>query len=161
MCSERLCHYAGLEDSISGSASSSDEDSDQDSDAVDALVDRAKRLKTRSPSPSSVSKVPQTPQIWFHSPPSTQLGIYKTIFTQKTLSPSAYLDELKDMQTPKEGGRTWALFMTAGGHFAGAIVRVSKPEGADEGATKKGKQKKPVPDLEVLKHKTFHRYTSK
>lgn len=66
------------------------------------------------------------------------------------------------MQIPKEGGRTWAMFMTAGGHFAGAIVRVSKPEGVDEGGmTKKGKAKKPVPDLEVLQHKTFHRYTSK
>ena len=54
------------------------------------------------------------------------------------------------------------MFMTAGGHFAGAIVRVSKPEGADDGGvTKKGKPKKPVPELEVLKHKTFHRYTSK
>ena len=53
------------------------------------------------------------------------------------------------------------MFMTAGGHFAGAIVRVSKPEGAEDGGvTKKGKPKKPVPELEVLKHKTFHRYTS-
>ena len=59
--------------------------------------------------------------------------------------------------------RTWAVFMTAGGHFAGAIVRVSHAEdeetNKDEG-TKKKKQKRPKPDIEVLKHKTFHRYTS-
>lgn len=57
------------------------------------------------------------------------------------------------------------MFMVAGGHFAGAIVRVSKPqdeadEEQEETSGKKRKQKKPKPDTEVLKHKTFHRYTS-
>jgi Bacteroidetes VLRF1 release factor len=59
-------------------------------------------------------------------------------------------------------GRKWAMFMTAGGHFAGVIVRVSKPE-VEEESSKTAKQrrlKKPVPDTEVLRHKTFHRYTS-
>ena len=53
--------------------------------------------------------------------------------------------------------------MTAGGHFAGAIVRVSQPahlQDLQPEVTKKGKLKKPVPDIEILKHKTFHRYTS-
>jgi hypothetical protein len=56
------------------------------------------------------------------------------------------------------------MFMVAGGHFAGAIVRVSR--GADDDADeepnpqKKKKPKKPRPDTEVLNHKTFHRYTS-
>ncbi len=54
--------------------------------------------------------------------------------------------------------------MVAGGHFAGAVVRVQRPEDDEENedgkASKKGKQKKPKPDTEVLKHKTFHRYTS-
>jgi len=55
--------------------------------------------------------------------------------------------------------------MVAGGHFAGAVVRVSKSEEddeiEDEGSTKKKKKlKKPKPDTEVLMHKTFHRYTS-
>jgi len=58
-------------------------------------------------------------------------------------------------------GRKWAIFMTAGGHFAGAIVRVSKPE-VDEEVSKSAKQKRlKVPDTEVLLHKTFHRYTSR
>ena len=68
------------------------------------------------------------------------------------------------MQSGGSQGRTWALFMVAGGHFAGAVVRVRRPDGEDgdeqPGPTKKGKQKKPKPDVEVLKHKTFHRYTS-
>lgn len=55
----------------------------------------------------------------------------------------------------------WALFMTAGGHFAGMIVRVSKPGIAGDATTgKKSKSAKNVPDMEVLAHKTFHRYTS-
>lgn len=151
-----------LDDSISGSASSTDDESADDSDAVRALVDKTHCLRARSPSPSSAPRGPQTPIVWFHSPPSTQLGVYKAVLSPSLPSSSAYLDELKDIQVPREGGRTWALFMTAGGHFAGAIVRVSKPAAGDESeVTKKGKQKKPVPDIEVLKHKTFHRYTTR
>lgn len=77
--------------------------------------------------------------------------------------PSAYLSELKEMQTIVEGGRRWAMFMVAGGHFAGAVVRVGRvSDGQDEVVqTKKRKPPKPKPETEVLKHKTFHRYTSK
>lgn len=54
------------------------------------------------------------------------------------------------------------MFMIAGGHFAGAVVRVSKDEDDDEEEeqTKRKKHKKPKPETEVLLHKTFHRYTS-
>jgi hypothetical protein len=54
------------------------------------------------------------------------------------------------------------MFMTAGGHFAGVIARVSKPEVEEEGlkTTKQKRLKRPIPDTEVLLHKTFHRYTS-
>ena len=61
-----------------------------------------------------------------------------------------------------QNGRIWSMFMLAGGHFAGAVVRVSPSDNEDEqgeGVTKK-KPKKPKPDTEVLRHKTFHRYTS-
>jgi len=68
------------------------------------------------------------------------------------------------MQAGGEEGRTWAMFMVAGGHFAGAVVRVSRPdedeEKEDEARSKKKKPKRPKPDTEVLNHKTFHRYTS-
>jgi hypothetical protein len=152
-----------LDDSISGSASS-DEDSSSDSDAVAALMSKTKRV-TLSPSPTSESRrAPQTALAWFHSPPSTQIGIYKVVFPSH-LPTSSQLSELKEMQHIVEDGRKWAMFMVAGGHFAGAVVRVSKAEEddeiEDEGSTKKKKKpKKPKPDTEVLKHKTFHRYTS-
>ncbi|KAF7356857.1 bVLRF1 domain-containing protein [Mycena venus] len=147
----------GLEDSISGSASE-DSDSDDSDDAVDALISKTTR-KSRSRSPSQGPKLAQTALAWFHSPPATQLGIYKAVF-DSGVHQSDYLSELKGMQT---GGRTWAMFMVAGGHFAGAIVRVSRgPEDGDnEEPQRKNKQKKPKPDTEVLKHKTFHRYTTR
>ncbi|KAJ6485897.1 hypothetical protein C8R45DRAFT_903736 [Mycena sanguinolenta] len=147
----------GLEDSISGSASE-DSDSDDSDDAVDALVSKATR-KARSRSPSQGPTHPaQTALAWFHSPPSTQLGVYRAVFNSG-VHQSDYLSELKRMQT---GGRTWAMFMVAGGHFAGAIVRVSRgQEDQSEEAHTKKKPKKPKADTEVLNHKTFHRYTTR
>ncbi|KAJ6496791.1 hypothetical protein DFH09DRAFT_341711 [Mycena vulgaris] len=149
----------GLEDSISGSASE-DSDSDNSDDAVDALVSKATRkARSRSPSQSRAS-APQTALAWFHSPPATQLGVYKALFNSG-VHQNDYLSELKEMQT---GGRTWAMFMVAGGHFAGAIVRVSREidDDADEDSSqRKKKPKKPKSDTEVLKHKTFHRYTTR
>ncbi|KAI0350675.1 hypothetical protein OH77DRAFT_1430671 [Trametes cingulata] len=152
----------GLEDSISGSASSSEGESDE-SDAVSALVQKTRKLaRPSSPDEAATISLPQTALVWFHSPPATQIGIYKAIFSLNT-PPSDYLSELKEMQSGGENGRTWAMFMTAGGHFAGAIVRVKRPDGDEDdgGLTKKGKPKRPKPEIEVLKHKTFHRYTTR
>ncbi|KIK48180.1 hypothetical protein CY34DRAFT_798560 [Suillus luteus UH-Slu-Lm8-n1] len=150
----------GLEDSLSGSASS-DESSD-DSDAVKALVSRIKRT-SRSPSPSEERQTPLTAVTWFHSHPSTQIGVYRMLFPIDTPAPS-YLAELKSIQERVEGGRKWAMFMVAGGHFAGAIVEVSRPaEDKDSTISAKAKKKpqKPKPETSILKHKTFHRYTTR
>ncbi|KAI0313538.1 hypothetical protein OF83DRAFT_1140946 [Amylostereum chailletii] len=151
-----------LEDSISGSASSSGEDSDE-SDAINSLLHKTKiASRSRSPSPSE-RVAPQTALTWFHSPPSTQIGVYRALFP--TASPNtAYLDHLKAMQrSGGPDGRKWAMFMVAGGHFAGLVVRVSPPEAEtdDTDGVKKKKPKRPRPNTEVLKHKTFHRYTTR
>lgn len=151
-----------LEDSISGSASS-DDDSSSDSDAVQALMSKTKRVSL-SPSPTSGARSsPQTAVAWFHSPQSTQIGVYKALFPSD-LPAASQLSELAEMQTLVRDGRKWAMFMVAGGHFAGAVVRVSKSEqdeqNEDKTNAKSKKPKKPKPDTEVLKHKTFHRYTS-
>ncbi|EKM50433.1 uncharacterized protein PHACADRAFT_263724 [Phanerochaete carnosa HHB-10118-sp] len=165
----------GLEDSLSGSASSSEDTDQSDDDAVSALVRKAKRLNTiraggDEDDDTANRNVPNTPVAWFHAPPATQLGVYKVIFPSSLISyrgedtGQRYLEELRHMQKGGgEEGRKWALFMVASGHFAGAIVRVSRPEGEEEdgGLTKKGKPKKPKLDTEVLKHKTFHRYTTR
>ncbi|KAJ3745468.1 hypothetical protein DFH05DRAFT_1444447 [Lentinula detonsa] len=149
-----------LEESLSGSESSSEEgtDSGSDRDAVSTLVNKNK-LRTRSISPeASVRRAPRNALSWFHSPPSTQIGVYRALFPFDTPE-DGHLQALKNMQKPVSGGRSWAMFMVAGGHFAGAIVRVSKTGEDDEVYHKK--PKKPVPDTEVLRHKTFHRYTTR
>lgn len=150
----------GLEDSLSGSASSSDESSDE-SDAVNALLSKVKHASLSDVPEEGTVRAPLTAVTWFHSPPSTQIGVYRMLFPLDT-PPSAYLSELKEMQAIVEGGRKWAMFMVAGGHFAGSIVRVSRPAGDDDepGKNRKNKPPKPKPDTEVLRHKTFHRYTS-
>ena len=154
-----------LEDSLSGSASeSTDEDSENESNKrLTTLLSRATvKTRSRSPSPSSIRRnLPQTSLTWFHSPPSTQIGVYRTIFSPPDVA--AYLDQLREIQECKEvEGKKWALFLVAGGHFAGAVVRVHRDRSKEDGGgkTKRGKSKKPTPDTEVILHKTFHRYTS-
>ena len=162
----RLIDHLALEDSLSGSASeSTDEDSDTESDKrLATLLSRATvKTHSRSPSPSSTQRnLPVTALIWFHSPPSTQIGVYRAIFSPPDVA-APFLDQLKEMQNCREAeGKKWALFLVAGGHFAGAVVRVhrDRSKGDDGGKTKRGKPKKMVPDTEVILHKTFHRYTS-
>lgn len=126
-------------------------------------MDKSKRT-ARSPSPSDRPTIPQSPLAWFHSAPSTQIGVYKALFPIGG-QPVSFVDELGAMQNPTPEGRKWAMFMTAGGHFAGAIVRVSQAEEDREddvivSGKHKSKPKRPKPETEVLKHKTFHRYTS-
>ncbi|KAH8832390.1 hypothetical protein DL96DRAFT_1581885 [Flagelloscypha sp. PMI_526] len=160
----------GLEDSLSGSASSSSEDeSSEEDDAVNSLVKKTRRLAPNSPEDDTApTLLPLTAFVWFHTPPSTQLGIYRSIFNIGS-GPDKYLSELKQLQHPgDEEGRTWALFMTAGGHFAGAIVRVSKSleqraleKEENEQRKAKKKQPKAFSEMEVLMHKTFHRYTTR
>lgn len=162
-----------MDDSLSGSASSSAEESSGEgsSDAVTTLINKTKRLGPQVNSEagdeaSQQKKVPQSPLVWFNSQKHhTQLGIYRTIFPSYIES-NMYLDELREMQSGGLDGRTWAMFMVAGGHFAGAIVKVGKSdeerkeeeEEAVDGRKKKAK--KPISETEVLRHKTFHRYTS-
>ncbi|KAI6104002.1 hypothetical protein EDD16DRAFT_1558702 [Pisolithus croceorrhizus] len=150
----------GLEDSLSGSAS--EDESADESDTVDTLVTRVKRNVLSDIPEEGAPKVPASAVIWFHSPPATQIGVYRMLFPLETPS-TAYLTELKEMQMPIEGGRKWAMFMVAGGHFAGAIVRVSRAAEEDlpVPANARKKPPKPKPETIVMKHKTFHRYTTR
>ena len=159
--------YLALEDSLSGSGSeSTDQDSDIESDKrLATLLSRVTvKTRSRSPSPSSIQRnLPLTPLTWFHSPPSTQIGVYRAIFASPDVV-APYLGQLREMQNCKEtAGKKWALFLVAGGHFAGAVVSVHRDRSKDNdgGKTKKGKPKKVIPDTEMIVHKTFHRYTSK
>ena len=178
--------FQGLDDSLSGSASStSDNENDgtDTDDAVSTLLSRTrlhKSTRSRSPSPDAAIRT-QSAVAWFHAPPARQLGVYKALFP--TPSASDALGELRSLQRDHgPAGRSWALFLVAGGHFAGAVVRVSRSDeevaeddeteerareargGAQDGdpakRKKKAKPRKPKPETELLLHKTFHRYTS-
>ena len=158
-----------LEESLSGSASSSSSDEASESeDAVSTLLHKHKHTRAQSSSSPDERAIPRSPIMWLQSPDvqDTQFGVYTTLFPASTPVES-YPDALRKMQDGGTRGRTWALFMTAGGHFAGMIVRVSKPgrlgEQTDTSSNKRGKGKSAhhQPEFEILAHKTFHRYTSK
>lgn len=176
MRSQAELYNVALDDSLSGSASSSSEDESSGegaADAVNALINKTRRLNahldsTTDESSQTQKQLPQSPFAWFHSPQhQTQLGVYRTIFPSYIES-NAYLEEFKDMQIGGDEGRTWAMFMVAGGHFAGAIVKVGKSDEEKEeevaaevaASGKKKRIKMPKPETEVLRQKTFHRYTS-
>ena len=113
----------------------------------------------------------RSPIIWLHSPriADTQFGIYTAILDSPNNS-EFYANSIHLMQDGGDSGRLWALFMTAGGHFAGMIVRVSNPGFPSEvaaGSSSSGKKRPPKKghhhrqaDFEIIAHKTFHRYTS-
>ena len=151
-----------LEDSLSGSASSEDDsDSDSSTDAVRTLLSKTRMNSSRPASPSQNDPIqgPLTAVTYFHSPPSTQLGVYRAVFSlPATLE--TYVHELKAMQKGGAEGRRWTMFMVAGGHFAGIVVRVSRPDGWENAVQGKRKMQKELPQMEILRHKTFHRYTS-
>ncbi|EJD48022.1 hypothetical protein AURDEDRAFT_86423 [Auricularia subglabra TFB-10046 SS5] len=150
-----------LDQSISGSESSSDDDDGAGSKSGDAVRDLLARGShdpaLRPDSPQDLTR-PRSSVTWFHSPPSTQIGVYNAVFPANTPATS-YVDALKDMQHGGEEGRIWTLLMTAGGHFAGVVVRVCPADDAVE--TKASKHRKGKQHAEVLRHKTFHRYTTR
>ncbi|KAG8965651.1 hypothetical protein FRC03_000346 [Tulasnella sp. 419] len=158
----------GIDESLSDTASEGSDSADSP-DAVASLLNKNRQNRRhRSPSPTSAAlpNIPRAPIWWYQSPnvPDTQFGVYRTIFSLDT-PPESSLDELRKMQDGGENGRLWTLFMVAGGHFAGLVVRVCFPsttKGKDGKESKKGVVKgAPKPEMEILQSKTFHRYTTR
>ncbi|OCF57917.1 cytoplasmic protein [Kwoniella mangroviensis CBS 10435] len=119
------------------------------------LADRQRRAHLR------------TAVIWFSPttsipslgvPKDTQFGVHRALFPPFDTA-ADYLTELKRMQlsgnNEEDGERRLTLLMVAGGHFAGMIVSI-KPRGKSEKQEVKG-----AGEVRVLKHKTFHRYTTR
>jgi hypothetical protein len=161
-CFSVLTSLVELSDSISGSEST---DSEPDSDNSDgekrrdtvhnALHKVKETASSRPTTPDTGIRVPRSPIVWFHSKPATQLGVYSAVFPIVT-DPREfdYVKELKAMQDGNQGEKLWTLLMTAGGHFAGIVVRINQMNG------QKIKGKHRPAEYEVVLHKTFHRYTS-
>lgn len=151
-----------LSDSISGSESTDSEpdsgnsDGEKRRDTVHNALHKVKETASSRPTtPDARIRIPRSPIVWFHSKPATQLGVYSAVFPIVT-DPREfdYVKELKAMQDGNQGEKLWTLLMTAGGHFAGIIVRINQMNG------QKVKGKHRPAEYEVVLHKTFHRYTS-
>ncbi|WWC68633.1 uncharacterized protein I206_102564 [Kwoniella pini CBS 10737] len=130
-------------------------DGGSDDDEALELADRQRRAHLR------------TAVIWFSPttslpslgiPQDTQFGVHRALFPPFDTA-ADYLTELKRMQLTgneeENGERRLTLLMVAGGHFAGMVVSI-RPRGKTEKQDVKG-----AGDVRVLKHKTFHRYTTR
>ncbi|KAH3675072.1 hypothetical protein WICMUC_002904 [Wickerhamomyces mucosus] len=84
-------------------------------------------------------------------------GVYKPLFNaNQTDDPLA---ALKQWQSSALQDKKSAVFMIGGGHFAGAIVS-HKPRSTKNNIVKPGDSSLEQ-SVEVLKHKSFHRYTTR
>ena len=128
-------------------------DDDGDEDDPDSLAFLSNRAQLR------------TALLWFTPPPAilpdTQLGIYRALFPSHLTNPADFLPRLKELQLTEQDlkagegeERRWIMLMVAGGHFAGMVIAL--------GGKRTGKKllKGEAGEVRVLKHKTFHRYTS-
>ncbi|CAE6513608.1 unnamed protein product [Rhizoctonia solani] len=146
-----------LAESLSGSESSTNSSSSED--AVSALLHKKQKrgIDHAQLDDNDMPNLPRSPIAWFQAAndyPDTQFGVYTALFPTGT-EPTNYVKALQDLQTESPEDRLWTMLATAGGHFAGLVVRVKIPR---QGGTK---SKKAVPEMEIIKHKTFHRYTTR
>jgi hypothetical protein len=129
---------------------------------VSALLVRT-RIETREEDDRPALRLPRSALSWFHCPPSTQLGIYSTVFSSE--NQEGYLEELKQMQLNAQATKLWTMLMIAGGHFAAIVVRFRHTdrdlahESKPKNHSGKSKARTGV-QYEIVQHKTFHRYTS-
>ncbi|CAE6454621.1 unnamed protein product [Rhizoctonia solani] len=147
-----------LAESLSGSESATNSSSSED--AVSALLHKRQKrgIDYAALDDDDMPNLPRSPIAWFQAPndyPDTQFGVYTALFPTGT-EPTDYIKALQDLQTETSEDRLWTMLATAGGHFAGLVVRVKIPR--QGGSTK---NKKAAPEMEIIKHKTFHRYTTR
>jgi hypothetical protein len=156
--------------SISGSASSSSGSSQSkitrllnkqslaprdDSDEEAELLDRRRRAQLRT---AIIWFSPTLPLDSLGVPKDTQFGVHRALFPPFDTA-ADYLAELRRMQLPTEAveeeeERRITMLMVAGGHFAGMVVALRARDKRER------QEVKGAGDIRVVKHKTFHRYTS-
>ncbi|CAE6402134.1 unnamed protein product [Rhizoctonia solani] len=147
-----------LAESLSGSESSTNSSSSED--AVSTLLHKKQKrgIDHNQLDDDDMPNLPRSPIAWFQAPndyPDTQFGVYTALFPIGT-EPTNYVGALQDLQAESSEDRLWTMLATAGGHFAGLVVRVKIPR--QGGSTK---SKKAAPQMEIIQHKTFHRYTTR
>lgn len=157
---DKLLEESSIE-SISGSES---EQSEEEEDLEPSLYKRVEETVISGPnSEDSHSRAylnTKTPFIYLKSPllpEDKHFGIYKSFFCNSELvdDPLRAIDNCRQSQ----GNGKSALFMIGGGHFAGAIVSHKRRNiGGDAINHKISVQEQQV---EIIKSKTFHRYTTR
>ncbi|KAF8757760.1 Ankyrin repeat and zinc finger [Rhizoctonia solani] len=128
-----------LAESLSGSESSTNSSSSED--AVSALLQRKQKrgIDYGQPDDDDLPTLPRSPIAWFHAPneyPDTQFGVYTALFPTGT-EPGDYTKALRNLQSDSPEDRLWTMLATAGGHFAGLVVRVKIPRQAESSRNKK------------------------
>ncbi|KTW25970.1 hypothetical protein T552_03244 [Pneumocystis carinii B80] len=140
-----------IEESISGTDSES-EDSVLD-DMEGLFVSNTKKFIEEK---TIESKKTKDPIIWTTSTilkKSTHIGFYRSLFDYD--GSQAFISVLRENQlNTKNKNRTIALIMVGGGNFAGMIVSLYPKTENDKNYFK-------MDELNILHHKTFHRYTTR
>ncbi|WVW80156.1 hypothetical protein I302_102132 [Kwoniella bestiolae CBS 10118] len=130
-------------------------DNASDDEEALELADRQRRAHLRT---AVIWFSPTAPLPSLGIPKDTHFGVHRALFPPFETA-ADYLTELRRMQLTGtdevDGERRLTLLMVAGGHFAGMVVSI-KPRGKSEKQEVKG-----AGEVRVLKHKTFHRYTTR
>ncbi|ANZ73938.1 BA75_01423T0 [Komagataella pastoris] len=155
-----------VQDDDNVSISGSDYDSEDDLDRDEVSPEKS-QLETIAEDYSDLSLNDvsflntKSPYICFSSellPEGKCFGVYKTIFTSLDNSKDPR-KLLQDMNSQKDkDSHISALFMIGGGHFAGAIIshkrrNVKGNKGSEDQLLEQS--------VELVEHKTFHRYTTR
>ncbi|ODQ83201.1 hypothetical protein BABINDRAFT_159641 [Babjeviella inositovora NRRL Y-12698] len=133
-----------LEESISGSEGSDD-------DRLDAIMETSAAEEPAGPISFTNTK---SPFVFFKSPLVQEkcFGVYKVCFLPQQME-----NPLESMLQWKQQPGKSALIMIGGGHFAGAII--SHQRKSTKGNTATAQMSLVDQLVDVIAHKTFHRYT--
>lgn len=145
-----------------GSISGSEDEEEDDDLLMNQLYQRFSETTVSEVEHESLNTAhlkSRTPMIYFKSsklPQDKNLGVYKALFNEKELS--SPLLALKGWNLDKSNGKS-ALFMLGGGHFAGAIISHKRKN--IKGNAINHKISVQEQEVELIKSKTFHRYTTR
>lgn len=161
-----------LDESISGSDSSDSEEEGEGErkdiyaykkDKLDTIfeknIQQLEDLKLQESDRVVSHLATRSPYILFKSDLLDQdqcFGVYKSLFSIKELEEP--IEALKSWKSKSSSGKS-ALLMIGGGHFAGAIIN-HKPKSTKGNAIKPGESILEQ-GVDIVAHKSFHRYTTR
>ncbi|WEJ93860.1 hypothetical protein PSN45_001337 [Yamadazyma tenuis] len=156
---DRLLEQGSVE-SISGSDTDSSSDSEDEDDALYKRLTETKISEAIIDETSNASHLnSKSSSIFFKSSMLSgdkHLGAFKALFSPKEMmDPITSLKTWSDLQ---DTGKS-ALFMMGGGHFAGAIISHRRKN--IKGNAVNHKLSVEEQKVEIIKSKTFHRYTTR